>query len=287
MPVKNESASGFQIAFLIVAVLLLAVPADRYFFSRWEWAAKLDIPVGRIMIFVFAGILFVAVPALRGVARDLLAVPIPRKKLPELAAATFLHLAVGFATFGAFALWWWWSGGESNVARHIGKVLSDGVHLANALSISGVVTVFAGGLIAPPIEELVFRGLLYRAWERQWGWMAAAIASSLVFAFLHPAVYISQFAAGLIFVCIFRRTGSLWAAIAMHGAYNVLVWYPLLGRFVLPAGRETGQLQVWTAQLACLAVVTVAIPVYMWMSRDAKTARARDAVDPDATILRA
>jgi membrane protease YdiL (CAAX protease family) len=287
MPAKNESASGFQIAFLIFAVLLLAVPADRYFFARWEWAAQRDVPVGRIMIFVFAGILFVAVPALRRIARDLLAVPIPRKKLPEIAAATLLNLGVGFATFGALALWWWCSGGESNVARHIGEPLSDSVHLANALSMHGVVMVVAGGLIAPLIEELVFRGLLYRAWERQWGWVPAAIASSLVFAFMHPAVYISQFAAGLIFVCIFRRTGSLWAAIATHGIYNVLIWFPLLGRFVLPAGRETGQLQVWTAHLVCLAIIVVAVPMYMWMSRDAKTARTRDAVDPDATILRA
>lgn len=287
MPAKNESASGFQIAFLIFAVLLLAVPADRYFFAKWEWAVQRDVPVGRIMIFVFAAILFLSVPALRRIARELLAVPIPRKKLPELAAATLLDLGVGFAAFGALALWWWCSGGESNVARHIGEPLSDSVHLANALSMHGVVTVLAGGLIAPPIEELVFRGLLYRAWERQWGWVPAAIASSLVFAFMHPAVYISQFAAGLIFVCIFRRTGSLWAAIATHAIYNVLVWYPLLGRFVLPSARETGAIQVWAPNLACLAIVIVAVPVYMWMARDAGVSRARAAVDPDATILRA
>ena len=287
MPARNKDASGFQIAFLIFAVLLLAVPADRYFFASWEWAAQRDIPVGRVMIFVFAGILFIVFPALRRIARDLLAVPIPRDKLPELAAVTLLDLCVGFAAFGALALWWWSSGGESNVARHIGEPISDSVQLANALSIHGIVTVFAAGLIAPLIEELVFRGLLYRAWERQWGWLPAAIASSLVFAYMHPAVYISQFAAGLIFVCIFRRTGSLWGAIATHAIYNVTIWYPLLGRFVLPAGRETGAVQVWAPHIVCLAIVVVAVPIYMWMARDAGVSRARDAADPDATILRA
>src|SRR5439155_25789023 len=124
-----------------------------------------------------------------------------------------------------------------NVARHISEPMTDNVHLASALSTHGIVTVFAACLIAPLIEELVFRGLLYRAWERQWGWLPAAIASSLVFAYMHPAVYISQFAAGLIFVCIFRRTGSLRAAIAVHAIFNIAIWYPLIGRFVLPAGR--------------------------------------------------
>ena len=35
------------------------------------------------------------------------------------------------------------------------------------------------------------------------------------------------------------------------------------------------------------AIVIVAVPVYMWMSRDAKVNLARAAVDPDATIIRA
>ena len=112
----------------------------------------------------------------------------------------------------------------------------------------------AAGLLAPVIEELVFRGMLFRAWERDWGWLRAAIASSFVFAFMHPAVYISQFVAGLIFVCLYRRTGSLRAAIVMHAIYNVSLWYPLAGRFVLPAGRESGRLDVWMPNLVCLGL---------------------------------
>jgi len=287
MTAKNEIASGFQIAFFIFAVLLLAVPADRYFFSRWEWAAKLGIPVGRIMILVLTAALFLAVPALRRICKDLLAVPIPEKNLPELAAVALLELGVGFAALGAWALWWWWSGGETTLAHHFSEPMSDTTLLERALSVGGVVTaLLLGGFVAPIVEELVFRGLLYRAWERQWGWFPAAIASSLVFAYMHAAVYISQFIGGLLFVGLYRRTGSLRAAIAVHSIYNVALWYPLAGRFVVPAGRETGAIHVWSPNLVCLAVVIVAVPVYMWMSRDAKAARARDAVDPDATILR-
>jgi membrane protease YdiL (CAAX protease family) len=288
MSARTPGASGFQIAFLIFAVLLLAVPADRYFFSRWQWAAQLEIPVGRAMIFVLTGMLFLAVPALRRIGKDLLALPIPPKRLSELAAITLLDLAAGFATLGAWALWWWVGGGESALAGHVGVPVSDAARLEKALSVGGMVTsLLVGGILAPVIEELVFRGLLYRAWERQWGWFPAAIASSAVFAFMHASIYISQFIAGLLLVCIYRRMGSLRAAIAVHAIFNIAVWYPLIGRFVLPAGRETGAIHVWAPNLVCLAIVIVAVPVYIWMARDAGVSRARAADDPDATILRA
>ena len=271
---ERKATSGFQIAFLILAILLLAVPADRYFFSRWQWAAGLEIPAGRIAILLFAIILFAGVGPLRRECKGLLAVPIPAGKLPEVAAATLLDYCVGVASLGAFALWWWSSGGQAGLARHFGA-LDDVVQLEKSLSIGGVVASLIGaGLLAPIVEELVFRGMLYRAWERQWGWFPAAIASSIVFALAHPKTIYPQFFAGLIEVCVYRRTGSLRAAILVHAVFNISLWYPLAGQFALPVGRESGRLEVWTPNLVCLAVSLVAVPLYLWMSRDAELKRA-------------
>jgi len=278
---KNKGASGLQIAFLILAVLLLAVPADRYLFSRWRWAAEMNIPIDRMAILVGAGILFMAVAPLRRICADLLSQPIPGAKLPEVAAVTLLDFCVGCAALGAFALWWWWTGGQAEVARHFAGA-SDIAELEKALSIGGVVTsLLLAGLLAPIIEELVFRGLLYRAWQRQWGWFPAAIASSMIFALAHPRTLYPQFFAGLLEVCVYRRTGSLRAAILMHAVFNVSLWYPLAGQFVLPAGRESGRLEAWTQNFVCLAVAIVALPLYLWMSRDAQInhSRAANAVD--------
>jgi len=278
-------ASGFQIAFLIFAVLLLAAPADKYVFSQLAWAQQ-GIPVGRIMIFIFAGALLLCVPALRRICRDLLAAPVPDAKLPEVAFATVLNLLVGAGTFGGFALWWWSNGGEVSLARHVAAP-TDAQQLEKALSAGGIMTaLLVGGLLGPVIEELVFRGFLYRAWERQWGWFPAAAASSLVFAFMHASIYVAQFFAGLLFVCLYRRTGSLRAAIAMHSVYNVSLWFPLLGRFMLPAGRETGALHVWMPNFICLALAMVAVPAYLWLSRDGEVSRDRDTIDSGAGILR-
>jgi membrane protease YdiL (CAAX protease family) len=204
--------------------------------------------------------------------------------VPEIALIVLLNFAIGLAAFGALALWWLSTGGQRELASHMANP-GAAIELDKALSVGSAVTaLFVGGLLAPIIEELVFRGMLYRAWEAQWGWIPAAFASSFVFAFLHPAVYISQFLGGLVFVCIYRRTGSLRAPIVTHAVFNVAVWYPLLGRFVLPAGRETGAIDVWVANFVCLGVVAVALPAYMWIARDDEVRRTRG-IAPTEPVL--
>ncbi len=272
---KSGQASGFQIAFLIFSVLLLTAAANRYIFSRWQWAASLEIPVDRLVILIVAGILFIAVAPLRRLCGELLAQPIPRAKFGEIAAITLLDYCVGCAAFAGFVLWWWWSGGRAEVARHFAGS-SDIAQLEKALSIGGIVTsLVMGAILAPVIEELVFRGLLYRAWERRWGWFPAAIASSIAFGLVHPRTIYPQFFAGLTEVCIYRRTGSLRAAILTHAIHNIALWHPLAGQFVLPSGRESGYLEAWTPNFVCLAMAIVGVPAYLWMSRDAEIGAAR------------
>lgn len=266
MIAKNE-ASGFQITFLIFAFLLLAVPADRYVLGHWQWAAQAALPVDRLVTFALACAVLFGVPPLRRHCARLLENPVPASKTVELALVVALDFAAGMASLGVLALWWLASGGPAELASRTGNA-GDLAELQRALSLGGVVTsLFIGGLLGPFVEELVFRGLLYRAWERQWGWFAAALASSAVFAFMHPSVYVAQFLGGLILVCAYRRTGSLRASILVHAVTNVLLWYPLLGRFVLPGGRGTGAIGAWLPNLACLAIVAAALPAYLWMSR--------------------
>src|SRR5207253_318836 len=109
---------------------------------------------------------------------------------------------------------------------------------------------------------------------------------SLVFAFMHPAVYISQFAAGLLLVCIYRRMGSLRAAIAVHSIYNVALWYPLVGRFVFPSGRETGAIHVWAPHLVCLAIVIVAVPAFFVFGEYTRKARVTGVLAPANGVVK-
>ena len=269
------SASGLQIAFLTCALLLLAAPADKYLFSQWTWARAHELPVSRFALFAVAAAILFGIRRLRRICLDLLAAPIPRERKPELAAALVLNVACAFAGVGAVMLGIWLAGGDPALARRIGEEAKAAEQMRYALSAGGILTfIFLGGLVGPVIEELVFRGMIYRAWESRWGWVPAALASSLLFALLHPNRF-SQFFASLIHVCLLRRTGSLRAAIVVHGAFNTLMWYPLVGRFVFPsAARGTGELSDLSVNLACLAAVCVALPIYLWMSRDANARRA-------------
>ena len=275
--VTKRGVTGVQIAFLIFAVLLLAAPAEKYFFSQLQWVKESGFPIGRVAIFLFAGSILLTFPALRRLCFTLLATPIPATKRKELGLVIALDFLTAFAAIGAFVLWWWSTGGAPEIARRMGPGLSAAEQFSRAMSLNGIVTVFLlAGILGPIIEELVFRGMLYPVWAARWGWIPSAFATSILFAMFHPNV-IPQFLGSILFVCLLRRTGSLRACIVAHSVFNISMWYPFLGQFVFPrAGRETGDLSHWTLHLIALVVVFFAVPIYMWMSRDEKSALPSD-----------
>jgi membrane protease YdiL (CAAX protease family) len=267
-----QHAGGLQITILILAVLFLGEFADRYVFRQWQLSREYGIPIGNVVTFVFAGLILFGVPALRRLSRVLLSAPLAPGKKKEVALVLVLMLVTACAVLGAVALWWWSTGGEPALARRVGGFQVPDPW-SRAFSARSIVTTFVvSAALAPFFEELVFRGILFPAWSQRLGWVGSAVATSAVFAIIHPFV-IPQFFTSIVLVCLYRRTGSLWACIIAHGVFNLLLWHPLVGQFLLPgSGKETGEISFWSAHLACLAVALFAIPAYMWMSRDAKAA---------------
>jgi membrane protease YdiL (CAAX protease family) len=122
-------------------------------------------------------------------------------------------------------------------------------------------------LAGPLLEELVFRGLLFRAFERQRGWLYAAVATSVLFGLAHPDRMVASGLGGLVLACVLRRTGSLRACVLLHALYNVLVSWPLLGQVLLsPRSGDLGSPATWALPLACLAFVAVALPTCLWLA---------------------
>jgi uncharacterized protein len=86
------------------------------------------------------------------------------------------------------------------------------------------------GVLAPLVEELVFRGLLYGWLEGRWGWQWAYWVSSLGFALAHyqwgaagwARLYyaLAVLPLGLMFGWLRRRTGSLLPSFASHLVNN-------------------------------------------------------------------
>ena len=79
-------------------------------------------------------------------------------------------------------------------------------------------------LLVPVGEELLFRGLLLRGFLLRYGATPALALTSLLFALVHlnPWAFAGYFIVGWVLGWLVLRSGSVWPAIILHGAYNAL-----------------------------------------------------------------
>lgn len=96
-----------------------------------------------------------------------------------------------------------------------------------------IVSLLLLAVLAPLVEELVFRGLLYGWVAGRWGSVAAWIVSSLAFAAAHyePAHIVLVLPLGLLFGWLRRRTDSLLPSLVAHIVNN---GFALLAAVYLP-----------------------------------------------------
>lgn len=87
-----------------------------------------------------------------------------------------------------------------------------------------------GFLIQGGLEEWIVRGYVYRALKERWRPWVAALASSILFSFLHAAnpnvsavALVNIVLAGMVLAALVERSGSLWGAILAHGVWNFSV----------------------------------------------------------------
>jgi len=85
-------------------------------------------------------------------------------------------------------------------------------------------------IIAPIVEELIFRGVIMSGFSRNYHPVFAIFFSALLFALFHlnPWQFAAAFALGLILGWIRIRTGSVLACIAGHALHNGLVFLTVL-----------------------------------------------------------
>jgi uncharacterized protein len=188
----------WAIAIFVVVVLLLWVPAGWLLYDRG-------------MLTLLAVFFLTALIAL-GVAMA----PMGRAAVPALgfhrvgwrplvlASVIALALSIAVSQFGL----------EPQGIKEAMEVVREPGMLAPSL------VVIAG--LAPLVEELVFRGLLYGWVAGRWGTVAAWIVSSLAFAAAHaePAHIILVLPLALWFGWLRRRTDSLLPSLVAHMVNN-------------------------------------------------------------------
>jgi membrane protease YdiL (CAAX protease family) len=84
-----------------------------------------------------------------------------------------------------------------------------------------VVTGFAAAICAPIVEEIFFRGVLYRGLRNRLRILPAAVIAGVLFGAVHASTYPAdtlppKIAFGVIACLLYERTGSLYPGIVLH-----------------------------------------------------------------------
>lgn len=138
------------------------------------------------------------------------------------------YLGIFFLSFILMFLW-------VNITTRIFPSTQNGSAIketvANLTGISYFVTrILYGSLIAPIVEELVFRGLLMTALSKFKKYYIDVIISSTLFSLIHVLQYgwvltdfIVYAGAGFLFCMLFRYTRSVCWSIALHVLWNTFL----------------------------------------------------------------
>lgn len=186
--------------------------------------------------------------------------------------------------------------GAASIAAPIGLLYLSGHYQLTAVrGLSGLGDVLGAILVAALIEEVTFRGLLFRILEERVGTRLAFAVSALLFSVAHYAnngfTLTTLFAAtltGLMWSGVYVVSRSLWVAAAHHCCWNATIFLtglPLSGqeawRLQAPLVSEYRGSVLWSGgafgpedSLVSIAL-TVVICLALW-----RLARARDASFP-------
>ena len=187
---------------LTLLAALLAVGFSQQVFRKYLSASAGPLAVAAVFLLVYiAGARWIERRPVRELA--------PSRAVPELAAG----LVTGFALFSSVMAILWALG----VYRFTGRGAGQGMALGLALAImSGV------------LEELLFRGILFRLSARIVGTWGALAFTSLLFGLAHLGNRGATFSSGLSIVleagillgAAYALTGRLWLPIGLHIAWN-------------------------------------------------------------------
>jgi len=93
-------------------------------------------------------------------------------------------------------------------------------------------------VLAPLVEETLFRGILLNRWATKWSVKKAILISAGGFGVLHTDL-VGAFVFGVCMALIYIRTSTLWAPIIVHASYNSIVAAVMLVRHGLDSPTDS------------------------------------------------
>lgn len=101
---------------------------------------------------------------------------------------------------------------------------------------SPVWLILTGVIVAPLVEEIFFRGFLFQGFRQRYGWIAALLLSSGIFAASHldPVSFIPTFILGAALGYVYHRSNSLWPSVILHFLNNGFAMCAMLAAIRFP-----------------------------------------------------
>ena len=80
-------------------------------------------------------------------------------------------------------------------------------------------------VIAPIIEEIVFRGVLFKSVTSKYGLAAGIVGSSVIFMLvhIHPLQMLSALPLGVYLAFMYHKLGSIYPGMLLHASWNFLI----------------------------------------------------------------
>ncbi|MGN0352669.1 MAG: lysostaphin resistance A-like protein [Roseburia sp.] len=104
--------------------------------------------------------------------------------------------------------------------------LSEGYQETNIAFFAGTILfeLLGSGFVIPIVEELLFRGIVYKRLRIWMGWQKALVFSALLFGLIHMNLvqFIYAGVLGAFLAFLLEKTGKLWVAVVGHMAANIV-----------------------------------------------------------------
>lgn len=132
-------------------------------------------------------------------------------------------------------------------------------------------------LLAPVLEEMLFRGVILRSFLLQYPRWPAMLCSAMVFGLAHMNMYqfVVAFLLGVLLAWLYERTRSLVPGIALHAANNIGVVAMHMNQGGTESPPDADPL-VWAGALCLAALGAWCLARLLWPSRGGQPAGEAD-----------
>jgi membrane protease YdiL (CAAX protease family) len=196
-----------------------------------------------------------------------LAVPELRRSLPVLYGSSRAKLAaVEILIFVAAMLAWGYGAHRMLIVfpllrwhPELFSLFGYYQHFPDVTASYIVLTIAASVIVAPFVEELLFRGYLLNLWRVRHSHWAAILLSSFFFGLAHLQWAAFAMLAGILLALVYLHFGSLWPGTFLHGLFNLCSCPFAFGHLFMEKSKSA--IGLWTSWIPEIALSAAFVPL--------------------------